>query len=112
MPLFAKVAPSAGLRRVDSHSHSWLQGLKVAIQRFRADLLHSRRKFVPQHKWTLDGRVSNPSVLVGVEVAAANPRYTDTKQNFSGPRWSGRRDLLYAQVAPPVQARSQHRGWV
>jgi hypothetical protein len=64
MSLLAQVAPAAGLRWVDSHSHSWLQGFEIAIQRFRAYVLDTRRKFVPKHKWTLDGRVSNPRILV------------------------------------------------
>jgi hypothetical protein len=110
MSLLAEIATSAGLRRVDSYSHSWLQRLEITVQRFRAHRLDSRRKFVPEDEWSLDGRCTNPRVLVGVEVAAANARYTDAQQSLPRPRRPGVRDLLYTQVAWPMQPRSQDGG--
>jgi hypothetical protein len=112
MSLFAEVTALARLRRVDSDSDSWLQGLKITRQRFPADRFDSRRKFVAKNKRTLDGRVPNPRIPKRVEVAAANSRYTYAQQNFSGSGWPGMRDLLHPQITWPVQARSQHGGWV
>ena len=110
MPLLAKLAPSAGLRRVNRHTHSCLQRVEISIQRIRAHRLNSRRKFVPKHKRTLNGRTPNPRVLVGMEVAAANPRYTDPQQDITGFGWPTVRDPLQTHVAGPVQARGQHCG--
>src|SRR5689334_10546505 len=99
MPLLAGVAPSAGLRRVDRHSHSRLQRIEVTIEGIRAHRLDSPRKFVPKHQWTLNGGISDPRVLVGMEVAAANARCTDTEQDLTRSRRPTMRDLLHAQVA-------------
>src|ERR1044071_853956 len=112
MPVRAKIASSTGLRRIDSHPHSWLQRIEITMQGVRAHRLDSRREFVPKHKWTLDGRIPNPRVLVGMEVAAANPRYTDTQQDITASGWPTVWHLLHTQVAGSVQARGQHRDWV
>jgi hypothetical protein len=106
--LLAEITSSAGLRRVDSHSHSGSQRLEITVQRFRAHRLDSCRKFVPKDKWTPNGRITNPRVLIRVKVAAANSRYAHTQQNLSRPGRPGVRHLLDTHVTRPMQSRGQH----
>ena len=110
VPLFAQLAASAGLGRVDCDACAGQEGGEVAVVAVGADVDDDPRKFVSQGQRGGHHGIADAGILVRVDIAAADADRSDAQQRHS---WAGCGwlwNLLDAQVAWAVQPHGLH-GW-
>ena len=78
------------------------------IGRLRSDGFDNGGELVANHERALDRRVADASVMVRMQVAAADPRRLHAQQHLAGSGQPGRGHALDAEIARPVQPRRQH----
>jgi hypothetical protein len=103
MPMFAKIAPVTRLRRVNRHTHACPQRLPVAIQGVGSEGFNHAREFVTEDQGRFENGVANPSILIGMQVAAADAGRSHPQQHLPRPRRPRMGDLFHTDVARTVK---------
>jgi hypothetical protein len=72
MAVFALLAMAARLRRVHGNACAGFERLEIAVGAIWSDSFHHAGEFVTDAKRLPDDRIANASVLVEMQIAAAN----------------------------------------
>jgi len=104
----AKLAPVTGLSRIDRDGLAGSERLAIAIDGIFADGLDDAREFVPQHQRALEDRRTDPAILVGMEIAAANSHGFHADQGLPGRGGRGAEEVFQPQVGRAVESNAAH----
>jgi hypothetical protein len=108
MAVFALLAMAARLRRVHGDACPGFERLEIPIRAIRSDGLDHSGEFVTDAKRFANDRIANASVLVEMQIAAANAGSFHAEQHLAASGAGRAGDAFHAQVACAVQSRSEH----
>jgi hypothetical protein len=108
MSLAAKFALVTGLSRIDRDGLAGNERPAIPADRTLADSLDDGREFVAQHQRALQDRRTDPAILVGVKVAAANPHRFHADQGLPGRGGGGAGELFQSKVGRAVESNAAH----
>ncbi len=108
MTVFAEFATPAGLSGIDGHASADFKRFEIPVHTPLADGLHRAGKLMTEDERALDRRVADARVLVGMQIAAANPSRGDANQRHAGAGRTGVRDGLQTKIAWAVETGREH----
>jgi hypothetical protein len=108
MSLLAHFATAARLRGIHGDALANCQRLEASVGRVVADGLDERGELVPENQGTGHWGITDPGILIGMEIAPTDTGCLDLQQDLSGPGRPRRGDLLNAQIRRPVKSRGPH----
>jgi RNA polymerase sigma factor (sigma-70 family) len=104
----AKLAPVTRLSRIDGDGLAGNERPAIPIDRILANGLDHTREFVAQHQRALEDRGTDPAILVGVKIAAANSYGFNADQGLPGRGVGGVGEVFQPKVGRAVQSNAAH----
>jgi hypothetical protein len=108
MPHAAKFALVTGLSRIDGDGLAGSERPAIPIDRTLADSLDDGREFVPQHQRASEDGRTDPAILVGVKIAAADSHGFNADQGLPGRGVGGAGEVFQSKVGRAVESNAAH----
>jgi uncharacterized protein YeaO (DUF488 family) len=108
MSLAAKFALVAGLSRIDGDGIAGNERLAIPSDRALPHGLDDSGEFVAQYQRALQDRRTDPAILVGVKIAAANSHGFHANDGLPGRGGCGAGELFQPKVGRAVESNAAH----